>query len=94
MNSNTAAQNITDDSFAATFAPTAVDRLDATATRDGARTLVEWTTAREAQNLGFRIYRDGKQISRGRPRARGPEYRPPARRRASSPAAGPPRRTG
>ena len=58
MNSNTAAQAIVDNFFASTFAPTAVDRLEARATRDGNRTLLEWTTARETQNLGFRIARD------------------------------------
>jgi hypothetical protein len=69
MQSNVAAQTIVDDFYASTFAPTAVDRLDATATRDAVRTLVEWSTAREVQNLGFRIYRDDgngrKLASRG-----------------------------
>jgi hypothetical protein len=58
MNSNVAAQNITDDFFASTFAVTAVDRLDATATRDARHTLVEWSTGREVGNLGFRLFRD------------------------------------
>ena len=58
MQSNVAAQTIADNFFASTFAPTAVDRLDASATRDATRTLVEWSTAREVQNLGFRIFRD------------------------------------
>jgi hypothetical protein len=58
MQSNSAGQTIADSFFASTFAPTAVDRLDATATREGARTLIEWSTAREVQNLGFRIARD------------------------------------
>jgi hypothetical protein len=58
MNSNVAAQNITDDFFASTFAVTAVDRLDAAATRDPRHTLVEWSTAREVGNLGFRLFRD------------------------------------
>jgi hypothetical protein len=69
MQSNVAAQTIVDDFYASTFAPTAVDRLDATVTRDAVRTLVEWSTAREVQNLGFRIYRDDgngrKLASRG-----------------------------
>jgi hypothetical protein len=59
MQSNAAGQTITDNFFAGTFSPTAVDRLDATVTRDTTRTLIEWSTAREVQNLGFRIYRDG-----------------------------------
>ena len=58
MQSNVAAQTITDNFFASTFAPTAVDRLDASATRDATRAIVEWSTARELQNLGFRIFRD------------------------------------
>ena len=58
MQSNVAAQTTADNFFASTFAPTAVDRLDASATRDATRTLVEWSTAREVQNLGFRIFRD------------------------------------
>jgi hypothetical protein len=65
MDSNVANQVIVDDVFGSTFAPTAVDRLDAHATRDGTRTLVEWTTAREVRNIGFRVYRDGVPISRG-----------------------------
>lgn len=51
-------QVVGDDYYAATFAPTAVERLDATATRDGNRTLVQWTTARELHSVGFRIHRD------------------------------------
>ncbi|MEA2415025.1 MAG: hypothetical protein QOI58_1682 [Thermoanaerobaculia bacterium] len=58
MQSNVAAQTIADTFFASTFSPTAVDHLDAVATRDDGRTLVEWSTAREVQNLGFRIARD------------------------------------
>jgi hypothetical protein len=58
MQSNVAAQTIADDFFASTFAVTAVDHLDAAATRDAGRVLVEWSTAREVQNLGFRIARD------------------------------------
>jgi hypothetical protein len=58
MQSNVAAQTIADSFFASTFAPTAVDHLDAVATRDAGRTLIEWSTAREVQNLGFRIARD------------------------------------
>ncbi len=58
MQSNVAAQTIVDTFFASTFAPTAVDRLDAVATRDAGRALIEWSTAREVQNLGFRIARD------------------------------------
>jgi len=58
MQSNGANQVIVDNFFASTFAPTAVDRLDATAVSDGTRTLLEWTTAREAHNLGFRLYRE------------------------------------
>jgi hypothetical protein len=69
MQSNVAAQTIVDDFYAGTFSPTAVDRLDATATREAARTLIEWSTAREVQNLGFRIYRDDgkglKLVTRG-----------------------------
>jgi len=69
MQSNVAAQTIVDSFFASTFAPTAVDRVDATATRDATRTLVEWSTSREVQNLGFRIFRDDGngpvQVSRG-----------------------------
>jgi hypothetical protein len=64
MDSNVAAQVTVDDVFGSTFAPTAVDRLEAHATRDGKRTLVEWTTAREVRNIGFRVYRDGVPISR------------------------------
>ncbi|HEX3577587.1 MAG TPA: C25 family cysteine peptidase [Thermoanaerobaculia bacterium] len=58
MQSNAAAQTIADDFFASTFAPTAVDHLDAVATHDSNRTLLEWSTARETHNLGFRIARD------------------------------------
>lgn len=58
MESNVAAQTIADNFFASTFAVTAVTRLDATATRDATRTLIAWSTAREVQNLGFRLYRD------------------------------------
>jgi hypothetical protein len=58
MQSNVAAQTIADDFFASTFAVTAVDHLDAIATRDGGRILLEWSTAREVRNLGFRIARD------------------------------------
>ncbi|HEV7572818.1 MAG TPA: hypothetical protein VGQ21_15070, partial [Thermoanaerobaculia bacterium] len=58
MQSNVAAQTIADTFFASTFAPTAVDHLDGVATRDADRTLIEWSTAREVQNLGFRIARD------------------------------------
>jgi len=58
MQSNVAAQTIAEDFFASTFAVTAVDHLDAVATRDAGRTLLEWSTAREVQNLGFRIARD------------------------------------
>ncbi|MCU1246072.1 MAG: hypothetical protein JWN02_1982, partial [Acidobacteria bacterium] len=58
MQSNGANQVIVDNFFASTFAPTAVDRLDADAVSDGARTLVEWSTVREAHNLGFRLYRE------------------------------------
>ena len=58
MNSNNPGETIADNFFASTFAPTAVDRLDATATRDATQTLIEWSTAREVQNLGFRVYRD------------------------------------
>lgn len=59
MQSNAATQTIVDDFFASTFnSVTAVDHMDATATRDATRTLLEWSTAREAQNLGFRIFRD------------------------------------
>jgi hypothetical protein len=58
MQSNVAAQTIADDFFASTFAVTAVDHLDAVATRDAGRTLLEWSTAREVRNLGFRIARD------------------------------------
>jgi hypothetical protein len=68
MNSNNAAQLILDDFFASTFAPTAVDRLDARATRDGSRALIFWTTARETQSLGFRLWRDdgGRRVPLGR----------------------------
>jgi hypothetical protein len=69
MQSNGANQTVTDNFFASTFAPTAVDHMDATATRDATRTLLEWSTAREVRNLGFRIFRDdghGRvQASRG-----------------------------
>ena len=58
MQSNVAAQTIADTFFASTFSPTAVDQLDVLATRDDGRTLIEWSTAREVQNLGFRIARD------------------------------------
>lgn len=58
MQSNAAAQTIADSFFASTFAPTAVDHLDAVATRDAGLTLLAWSTAREVQNLGFRIARD------------------------------------
>jgi hypothetical protein len=58
MQSNVAGQTIADNFFASTFAPTAVDHLDAVATREDGRTLIEWSTAREVQNLGFRIARD------------------------------------
>jgi hypothetical protein len=58
MQSNGANQTIAENFFASTFAPTAVDHMDVGATRDGTRTLLEWSTAREVQNLGFRIFRD------------------------------------
>lgn len=58
MQSNNANQTIADTFYASTFAPTAIDRLDATATRQGPRTLVEWTTAREEGTLGFRVHRE------------------------------------
>lgn len=70
MQSNAAAQTITDTFFASTFSPTAVDRLDAVVTRDAGRTLLEWSTAREVQNLGFRIVRDDGN-SRRVPASRG-----------------------
>ena len=58
-----------DNFFAGTVAPTAVDKLEATALRDDARTVIEWSTAREVRNLGFRIHRGDRgervQISRG-----------------------------
>ncbi|MEA2336164.1 MAG: hypothetical protein QOE82_171 [Thermoanaerobaculia bacterium] len=69
MQSNVAGQTIADSFFASTFAPTAVDDLEATATRDGTRTLLEWSTAREVRNLGFRIARDdgdGHRLSASR----------------------------
>ena len=69
MQSNVAAQTIADTFFASTFSPTAVDHLDAVATRDAGRTLIEWSTAREVQNLGFRIARDdgdGRRVAASR----------------------------
>jgi hypothetical protein len=61
--SNGANQTITDNYFASVFAVTAVDRLDAVATRDANRTLhdanrtlIEWSTSREVRSLGFRVY--------------------------------------
>jgi len=61
MQSNTANGTIVDDYFASTFAPTAVDHMDTAAIREGGRTLLQWSTAREVQNLGFRIFRDDGQ---------------------------------
>jgi hypothetical protein len=58
MQSNAANGTIVDNYFASTFAVTAVDHLEATATRDGSRTLLQWSTAREVRNLGFRVFRD------------------------------------
>ncbi|MGH9421205.1 MAG: hypothetical protein ACRD3J_14605, partial [Thermoanaerobaculia bacterium] len=58
MQSNGGNQTIVDNFLASSFSPTAVDRLDATATSDGTRTLLEWSTSREVQNLGFRVFRD------------------------------------
>ncbi|HEV7486951.1 MAG TPA: C25 family cysteine peptidase [Thermoanaerobaculia bacterium] len=71
MQSNVAAQTIADTFFASTFSPTAVSRLDAVATRDAGRTLIEWSTAREVQNLGFRIARDDGDGRRRVPASRG-----------------------
>jgi hypothetical protein len=58
MQSNVAGQVTVDKYFAATFAPTAVDRLECDAVQNAERTLIEWSTTREFQNLGFRVYRD------------------------------------
>lgn len=49
---------IIDDFYASTFAPTAV-RMDAMrATRSGRRALIDWTTGREIDSLGYRIWRE------------------------------------
>lgn len=47
-----------DDFYAAGLAPTAVEMDSMSATRDGQRTLVTWTTGRTAHNLGYRIWRE------------------------------------
>jgi len=58
MNANGNNQSLADNFFAATLAPTAATFLDAAAVRDPrGRTLLTWSTAREADNLGFRIHR-------------------------------------
>jgi hypothetical protein len=46
-----------DNFYASTLAPTAVKMDSMSATRDGDRTLLTWTTGRTADNLGYRIWR-------------------------------------
>lgn len=49
-----------DNFYASTLAPTAVEMDAMSATRDGARTLLTWTTGRTSSNLGYRIWRESK----------------------------------
>ena len=49
---------IADNFYASTLGPTAVKMDVMSATRDGDRVLLSWTTGREADNLGYRIWRD------------------------------------
>ena len=53
-------QAIADEFFAGTLGPTAVDMLHATVLRDGKRVLVSWETTGEADNAGFRVYREAR----------------------------------
>lgn len=48
-----------DDFYSSTLAPTAVEMDSMHATREGQRTLLEWTTGRQSHNLGYRVWRDG-----------------------------------
>lgn len=50
--------SVADNFYASTLAPTAVEMDVMGATRDGARTLLTWTTGRTAGNLGYRVWRD------------------------------------
>ncbi len=61
IQSNAANGTIVDNFFASTFAPTAVDHMDTAAIREGGRILLQWSTAREVENLGFRVFRDDGQ---------------------------------
>jgi Peptidase family C25 len=49
---------IADNFYASTLGPTVVKMDSMSATRDGDRVLLSWTTGREADNLGYRIWRD------------------------------------
>ena len=50
--------SVADNFYASTLAPTAVEMDAMRATRDGARTLLTWTTGRTTNNLGYRIWRE------------------------------------
>ncbi|MEO8033409.1 MAG: C25 family cysteine peptidase [Acidobacteriota bacterium] len=51
-------QTVIDDFFVGTFAVTEARLLSSSATQEGTRTLVEWTTGQEVNNLGYRVYRE------------------------------------
>ncbi|HEX7832418.1 MAG TPA: C25 family cysteine peptidase [Thermoanaerobaculia bacterium] len=53
-----------DDFYASSLAPTAVEMDSMSATRDGQRALISWTTGRQSHNLGYRVWRDGVCLTR------------------------------
>ncbi|HYI12611.1 MAG TPA: C25 family cysteine peptidase [Thermoanaerobaculia bacterium] len=58
MERNAANQSRGDNFYAATFAPTEATFFDGSVVRDDrGRALIEWSTSREVENLGFRVHR-------------------------------------
>lgn len=68
LNANNTAQVTADGFFAGTLAVTEARMQSMTARRHAGRTLLEWTTSRESENLGFRVWRqDGSRRTRVTP---------------------------
>jgi hypothetical protein len=61
LNANNITQVIADNFFAGTFAVTEAPMSGMAASRDRGRTLVEWETGRESENLGFNIWREDRE---------------------------------
>jgi stage V sporulation protein SpoVS len=56
--------SVGDEFYASSLAPTAVEMDSMSATRDGQRALISWTTGRQSHNLGYRIWRDDVCLTR------------------------------